>query len=127
VPGPLFTFAAYLGAALHAPPGGPLAAAALALVAIFLPGLLALFAALPFWSRLRARTAARAAIQGVNAAVVGVLAAALYDPVWTGSVRDAADVIAALAGFGLLAGLRTPPIAVVVLGAGFGLARAAWL
>ena len=80
VPGPLFTFAAYLGAAAGIPPGG-VAGAALALVAIFLPGLLCLMGTLPFWHALRARPAAQAAMRGINAAVVGLLAAALYNPV----------------------------------------------
>ena len=79
VPGPLFTFATYLGALAPAP--GGMAGAALATVAIFLPGLLLVLAALPFWDRLRQRPSARAALRGANAAVVGVLAAALYDPV----------------------------------------------
>ena len=79
VPGPLFTFAAYLGAVASVPPGG-VAGAALALVAIFAPGLLLLMAALVFWQGLRARGAARAAMAGVNAAVVGLLASALYNP-----------------------------------------------
>jgi chromate transporter len=123
LPGPLFTFAAYLGAAMHGAPNG-LAGAALGLVAIFLPALLTLVAAAPFWSRLRAQPLASAAMRGANAAVVGVLAAALYNPVWTSAVRDGADVSAALAGFAVLVALRAPPIVVVLLGAGFGLARA---
>jgi chromate transporter len=125
MPGPLFTFAAYLGAAMHGQPNG-LAGAALGLIAIFLPGVLALFAALPFWSRLRERPAARAAMRGANAAVVGILAAALYNPVWTSAVVSPADFAAALAGFVLLAAFRAPPILVVLLGAGFGVAQGLW-
>ena len=87
MPGPLFTFGAYLGAVAPAPGGAP--GAALALVAIFLPGMLILLGALPFWHALRTRPGARAAMAGVNAAVVGLLASALYDPVWTGAVRGA--------------------------------------
>ena len=121
MPGPLFTFAAYLGAAMRGPPNG-VAGAALGLVAIFIPGVLALFATLPFWSRLRARPAARAAMRGANAAVVGILAAALYDPVWTSAVMGPADFAAALAGFVLLTAFRAPPILVVLLAAGFGVA-----
>jgi chromate transporter len=123
VPGPLFTFAAYLGAVMRQPPGG-IVGAALALAAIFLPGLLALVAALPFWGRLRTRPTAQAAMRGANAAVVGVLAAALYSPVWTSAVSDRGDFAAAAAGFVLLTALRAPPILVVALGAGLGVVRA---
>jgi chromate transporter len=123
-PGPLFTFAAFLGAVMRPPPNG-LAGALLGLVAIFLPGLLALTAALPFWERLRRRPAARSAMRGANAAVVGVLAAALYSPVWTSAVLDRADFAAVAAGFLLLTAFRTAPVLVVALGAGLGLARAA--
>src|ERR1700734_4027396 len=90
VPGPLFTFAAYLGAVAGVGPGG-VAGAALALVAIFAPGLLLLMAALPFWNGLRACVNARAAMAGVNAAVVGLLASALYNPVWTSAVPGPTD------------------------------------
>jgi chromate transporter len=113
MPGPLFTFAAYLGAVAKGPTHG-LVGAVLALAAIFLPGLLALVATLPFWSRLRRRTGARAAMRGVNAAVVGLLAAALYDPVWTGAVFDARDFAIAAAGFVALAVWRAPPLVVVI-------------
>jgi len=123
MPGPLFTFAAYLGAALPQPPNG-MAGAALALAAIFLPGLLALIAVLPFWNQLRRYVAARAAITGANAAVVGILAAALYDPIWTSAVHGKADAFAAATGFVLLTALRTPPIVIVVLGAAFGVVHA---
>ena len=121
MPGPLFTFAAFLGAASSAPPGGPLNAAA-ALVAIFIPGLFVLLAALPFWHALRARPGARAVMAGINAAVVGLLAAALYDPVWTSAVRGPADFALAAAGFVALAAWRAPPLAIV---AGIGLASVA--
>ncbi|MDR3512289.1 MAG: chromate efflux transporter [Caulobacteraceae bacterium] len=123
-PGPLFTFAAYLGAVMRPPPNG-IAGALLGLVGIFLPGLLALLAALPFWGRLRTRPAAQAAMRGANAAVVGILASALYNPVWTSAVIDRGDFAAVVAGFVLLTAFRSPPILVVVLGAGLGLARAA--
>src|SRR6266508_4122810 len=86
VPGPLFTFAAYLGAVMGPPPNG-LAGAAISLVAIFVPGILALVAALPFWETFRKRANAQAVMRGVNAAVVGLLGAALYNPVWTTSVN----------------------------------------
>jgi chromate transporter len=114
VPGPLFTFAAYLGAAMDGPPNG-VAGAALALFAIFLPGLLILVVALPAWNALRASLSAQAAMRGANAAVVGILGAALYSPVATSAVRSPADFAFALAGFVLLAAFRTPPL-VVVLG-----------
>jgi chromate transporter len=112
LPGPLFAFAAYLGAIAGVGPGG-LAGAALALVAIFVPGLLLLMAVLPFWNDLRARSNARAAMAGVNAAVVGLLASALYDPVWAGAVKGAADFAIAAAGFVALI-WRAPPLLVVL-------------
>ena len=98
MPGPLFAFAAYLGAVAAVGPGG-VTGAALALIAIFAPGLLLVMAALPFWNGLRSRGAARAAMAGVNAAVVGLLASALYNPVWTSTVRGPADFAIAAAGF----------------------------
>ena len=113
VPGPLFTFAAYLGAVAAVPPGG-VAGAALALVAIFAPGLLLMMAALVFWPDLRARGKARAAMAGVNAAVVGLLASALYNPVWTSAVRRPTDFAIAAAGFVALIVWRAPPLLVVV-------------
>jgi chromate transporter len=113
MPGPLFTFAAYLGAVAPAPGGIP--GAALALVAIFLPGMLILLSVLPFWHALRNRPGARAAMAGVNAAVVGLLGSALYDPVWTGAVRQPADFAVAAAGFAALVVWRAPPPLVVVL------------
>ena len=121
VPGPLFTFAAFLGAAANAPPGG-VPGAALALVAIFLPGVLILMGALPFWHALRARAGARAALAGVNAAVVGLLASALYDPVWRSAVGGPKDFAIAAAGFAGLVVWRAPPILVVVLTAAAGVA-----
>ena len=121
VPGPLFTFAAYLGATIQGPWGGP-AGAVVALVAIFLPGLLLLLGVLPFWGGLRTRPQAQAALRGVNAAVVGLLGAALYSPVWTGAVLRPSDLALALVGFVLLTAWRAPPILVVGLGALAGLA-----
>jgi chromate transporter len=121
VPGPLFTFAAYLGAIATAPPGGALGAA-LALVAIFAPGILILMGALPFWHGLAARPQARAAMAGVNAAVVGLLASALYDPVWTSAVHGTADFAVAAAGFAALVTLGAPPLVVVALTAAAGVA-----
>jgi chromate transporter len=114
MPGPLFTFAAYLGAAASAPPGG-IVGAALALVSIFLPGLLLLMAVTPFWSSLSARPGARASMAGVNAAVVGLLASALYDPVWTSAVKAPIDFAIVAAGFIALAVFRAPPLVAVIL------------
>jgi chromate transporter len=119
VPGPLFSFAAYLGAVI--PPGG-VAGGLLCLVAIYLPSFLLLVGVLPFWDGLRRRAPVQAALRGVNAAVVGLLAAALYAPVWTGSVASAADFSVVLIAFLLLAGWRVPPWAVVALGAAAGAA-----
>jgi chromate transporter len=121
VPGPLFTFAAFLGATASAPPGG-VAGAALALVAIFAPGLLILMGALPHWHALRSRPNARAAMAGANAAVVGLLASALYDPVWTGAVKGPADFAVAAAAFAVLVAARAPPVLVVALTAAAGMA-----
>jgi len=121
VPGPLFTFAAYLGAALTQPPNG-LLGAGLALAAIFLPGLLLVTGALPFWDGLRKRPLAQAALRGGNAAVVGLLAAALYDPVWTGAVGSARDVALAATAFVLLTVGGVAPWIVVGLTALAGLA-----
>lgn len=114
VSGPLFTFAAYLGSLLGIGPGG-LLGACLALLAIFLPGLLLLVAVLPCWNRLRHWSAARAAMRGANAAVVGLLGLALYDPLWTGVIRGPETFALALAGFLLLVRWRLPAWAVVGL------------
>ncbi len=116
IPGPLFTFAAYLGAVATPPPHG-LLGAALGLICIFLPGTLILIGMLPFWDAFRSRSGAQAAMRGVNAAVVGLLGAALYTPVWTSSVRNATDASLAVIGFMLLTAWRTPPVFVVVIGA----------
>ena len=125
VPGPLFTFGAYLGAIANAPPGG-IFGAALALIAIFAPGVLILMGALPFWRALSVRPEARAAMAGVNAAVVGLLASALYNPVWTGAVHNPADFAVAAAGFGALLAWGAPPLVVVALTAAAGVAMG-WL
>ena len=116
VPGPLFTFAAYLGAVVTPGPHG-IAGAALGLAGIFLPGMLVLLGALPFWDAFRQRAGAQAIMRGVNAAVVGLLGAALYDPLWTSSVKSAADLAIALLGFVLLTAWRTSPWVIVILGA----------
>jgi len=123
VPGPLFTFAAYLGTVVGPSPHG-IAGAVLGLIAIFLPGMLILVGTLPFWDAFRRRQAAQAAMRGVNAAVVGLLGAALYNPVWTAAVKTPADVAIALVGFALLAAWRAPPLVVVCVSALGGVAQA---
>jgi chromate transporter len=119
VPGPLFTFAAYLGAVVGPAPSGA-AGAAIALVAVLLPGMLLVYGTLPFWDALRLRPAAQAAMRGANAAVVGILGAALYSPVWTSAVLTPRDFALALAGFLLLTVWRAPPWIVVVFLAAAG-------
>ncbi len=116
VPGPLFTFSGYLGAVSSVGPGGA-AGGLLALVGIFAPSFLLVFGALPFWDRLRASARVRQGLAGANAAVVGLLAAALYTPVWTSAVSQPVDVPVASAGFLLLLSGRVPPIVVVALAA----------
>jgi chromate transporter len=116
VPGPLFTFAAYLGAVMTVPPNG-WEGALLCLVAIFLPSFLLVIGGLPFWEDLRRRTRARAALRGVNAAVVGLLVAAFYDPIWTVGITNRADFALASAAFLLLFVWNTPPWLVVALSA----------
>ena len=116
VPGPLFTFAAYLGAVVTPTPRG-ITGAALGLFGIFLPGILILLGTLPFWDAFRKRAAAQSMMRGVNAAVVGLLGAALYNPVWISSVKTPADFGIALVGFILLAVWRAPPLFVVIVSA----------
>ena len=122
-PGPLFTFAAYLGTVVEPAPHG-VVGAAVGLVGIFLPGMLILLGTFPFWDTLRARSGAQAAMRGINAAVVGLLGAALYSPVWTSSVSTAGDFGVALIGFVLLTVWRVPPLLVVIVGAVAGIALA---
>ena len=119
VPGPLFTFAAYLGTVSRFPPNG-VVGGVLALVAIFLPSFLLIFGTLPFWDRLRASAGSRRALAGTNAAVVGILLAALYTPVWTGAVGTPLDIVIAAVGLGLLMTGKVPPIAIVVAAALLG-------
>lgn len=121
VPGPLFTFAAYLGAVMTGSLGGWFGGLVL-LIAIFVPAFLLVVGALPFWEPLRQRDGVQRAMAGVNAAVVGVLAAALYDPVWTSAIHSRADFGLALAAFGLLVYGRQSPVLVVALAA-----MAGWL
>jgi chromate transporter len=123
VPGPLFTFAAYLGAVVAPRPHG-VAGAVLGLIGIFLPGILILIGTLPFWDAFRTRALAQAGMRGINAAVVGLLAAALYNPLWTSAVQSAGDFGIALVGFVLLVAWRAPPLVVVCLSALGGVALA---
>jgi len=124
VPGPLFTFSAYLGAVMATEPSG-WTGAALALLAIFLPSFLLLTGALPFWDLLRSMPAFQSALKGINAAVVGLLLTALYNPVWTSAIHSPADFGLGLIAFGLLMFWKCPPWLVVMLTAvgGEALAR----
>jgi len=119
VPGPLFTFAAFLGASMPGNAGGWLGGLVL-LLAIFIPAFLLVAGALPFWEALRQRDGIRRAMGGINAAVVGILTAALYEPVWTSAIHSRADFGLALAAFGLLVYARIPPWLVVALAAAGG-------
>ena len=121
VPGPLFTFAAYLGAVMKSPPGGWIGGV-ICLVAIFLPSFLLVIGVMPFWSDLRRHAEVQAGLKGVNAAVVGLLLAALYTPVWTSAIKGPADFAIGIAAFLLLAFWVVPPWLVVVLGAGAAVA-----
>lgn len=123
VPGPLFTFSAFLGAAMDYGPGG-WSGGVLCLLAIFLPSWLLVIGVLPFWARVRRHAAMRAALAGVNAAVVGLLLAALYDPLWTTAVRGVDDVAAVLCALAALLWLKLPSWLVVLAMAlaGWGLA-----
>ncbi|OGP28588.1 MAG: hypothetical protein A2038_06900 [Deltaproteobacteria bacterium GWA2_57_13] len=114
VPGPLFTFAAYLGAVMGPEPNG-WTGALLALVAIFLPSFLLITGALPFWDLLRSVPLFQSALKGINAAVVGLLLAALYRPVWTSAIYSPGDFGLGLFAFGLLMLWKLPPWLVVVL------------
>src|SRR5471032_1111313 len=125
VPGPLFTFAAFLGWMMAEAPNH-WTGALLATVGIFLPGLLLVLAALPYWQALRAHPSMAALLAGVNAAVVGLLASVLYSTVWTSAVLSKLDFAIAAIGFFLLTRWKVPPIAVVVLCALAGIAEATW-
>ncbi|NNE94389.1 MAG: chromate efflux transporter [Verrucomicrobiales bacterium] len=113
LPGPLFTFASFVGSALSWPQN-PWLLSAIALGGIFLPGALLVLGVMPFWERLRTIPAMRNALAGTNAAVVGLLGAAFYDPVWTGAIRDTGDVIFLLGIAALLLVLKLPPWVVVI-------------
>ena len=126
VPGPMFSLSAYLGARLHAGQGGALGAAT-SLLAIFLPGLLLVAGALPFWRALGARHGAARMMAGVNAVVVGLLAAALYNPVWISAIRDIKDLAIALAAFAFLAFAKWSALAAVIFCVTASLLLAAYL
>ena len=116
VPGPLFTFAAYLGTVMGPAPNGWIGGL-ICLVAIYLPSFLLLMGILPFWDALRTRAGVQSALRGVNAAVVGLLLAALYTPVWTSAIFAPADFGLGIVAFLLLVMWRVPPWLVVILGA----------
>jgi chromate transporter len=116
VPGPLFTFAAYLGTVMGPAPNGWLGGL-ICVIAIFLPSFLLLIGALPYWETLRRRPGVQAALRGVNAAVVGLLLAALYKPVWVSAIFEPADFAVGLFAFVLLAFWAAPPWLVVIFGA----------
>jgi chromate transporter len=116
VPGPLFTFAAYLGTVMNPAPNGWIGGL-ICVAAIYLPSFLLLIGVLPFWDALRRRSAIRAALAGVNAAVVGLLLAALYAPVWTSAIFTPTDFGLGILAFLLLVMWRVPPWLVVILGA----------
>jgi chromate transporter len=125
VPGPLFTFAAYLGSVLSVPPNGWVGGT-LALAAIFLPAFLLIVGALPFWEELRGNLTVQSALRGISAAVVGLLLAALYDPVWTSSIKSTKDMAIALVAFGLLMFWKWSPTYVVLATASLGAVLAAF-
>lgn len=125
VPGPLFTFAAWLGAVMGPEPNG-VSGAAIALLMLFLPGFLLLVGALPFWDQFRRKASAQSAMQGANAAVVGILGSALYTPVFTSAIGSMPDFALALVCFVALMAWRAPPWIVVMLAATGGLARS-WM
>ena len=114
IPGPLFTFSAYLGTVMDIGPGG-VSGAVIALVAIFIPSFLLVIAILPFWNQLGQASNFRAALVAINAAVVGILAAALFDPVWTSSINSASDFALAAVAFGLLMFWKLPSWLVVIV------------
>jgi chromate transporter len=119
LPGPLFTFAAYLGAVMKSEPHGA-AGAVVALFGIFLPGLLLVLGVLPFWNQLRLNAPTRALFAGINASVVGILLAALYQPVWTSTVHKPSDFVLVLAAYVALTIGKAPPWAVVCATAAIG-------
>ena len=126
VPGPLFTFSAFLGASMNGS-NGNLENAAVCLIAVFIPSFLLVFGVMPFWERLRASRRMQATLGGVNAAVVGLLLAALYDPVWTSAIFGPGDFALALIALVALMVWKLPPWLVVLAGGIAGWALAALL
>src|SRR5699024_6387600 len=116
VPGPLFTFAAYLGSVINGWYGGLLAT-----IAIFLPAFLLILGTLPFWDSLRSNPKIKGALMGVNASVVGILLSALYRPIWTSSILSSIDFALASILFSMLVFWKLPPWVVVLTGALGGL------
>lgn len=119
VPGPLFTFAAFLGAAMTSPPTAWLGGL-ICLAAIFIPSFLLIAGALPFWQQLRANARMQAALMGINAGVVGLLLAALYDPVWTSAIVGPKEFAMALVALIALMAWKLPPWLVVLASAAIG-------
>lgn len=126
LPGPLFAFTAFLGASIETGPGG-VAGGLLALVAVYVPSLLLILGALPYWDQLRTRPTAQAALMGTNAAVVGLLAAALVHPIGSVSLTSPLRVGFALVALALLKFTRCPPWLLVLGGAGLGQVLGSWL
>jgi chromate transporter len=116
VPGPLFTFAAYLGA-VAAPSPNRVAGSLIGIIGIFLPGILILVGTLPFWDAIRSKVGVQASMRGINAAVVGLLGATLYNPLVTTSVQSPRDLALALVGFIAAVAWRAPPVLIVIGGA----------
>jgi chromate transporter len=114
VPGPLFSFAAYLGAVMKQEPSGWIGGI-ICLAAIYLPSFLLILGILPFWENLRRVKAVRSALMGINAAVVGILVAVFYDTVWTNGIHSTRDFILGLVAFGLLSLWKVPPWLVVLV------------
>lgn len=112
VPGPLFTFAAYIGAVINGWQGGLFAT-----FAIFLPAFLLILGTLPFWDALRSNPKIKGALLGINASVVGILISALYNPIWTSSIHTAKDFALAALLFSMLVHWKLPPWIIVVTGA----------
>ena len=121
VPGPLFTFSAFLGTVMTLPPNG-VVGALITLGAIFLPAFFLAIGPLPFWDILRQRPDLQSALKGVNASVVGLLLSALYDPIWTSTIQDPLDFALASAALGMLMLWKLPPWSVVILSALAGMA-----
>jgi len=119
VPGPLFTFSAFLGGVLNGPVSGVFGAL-VALVSIFLPSFLLVYSVLPFWHSLRVKPRIRAALTGINASVVGILFAALYQPVFVNGVSETNDFIGVIIAFGALMYWKLPPWSVVIAGGAIG-------